>query len=650
MRCQIVESANESGIVVIERVDTGAQKLIKEIDLLSDIAGQRVVISNQILEASKQVILSEISEETQLIEKLPAAMSSAAGLKDFLSKVRWIRALQQRGVTEVSNLDDLELETRHVAPRLQNEIQFRPRTIQKFWRQVANAGGDVRVLMSHMAQRGGKGQTRTCPIGEGFLTEALAGITAEKKRKVFISAISNAVTNSVNQWNRIHPEKIATAPSQQTVSRRVHQAFTSFELACRNKSKTYAQREYRETTPRICGEEALEVAQFDDTDGEVFLIDGVTGLPWGRANLTLGVDEHTAEILGVELSEKPRSTWSALSCLVNAISPKNMSDPMYALCKHPWKAYGVPAQVIMDNALYNHVDQIEATIASVGSIPSWSKPKTPTGKTQVEHLNDVVKTEFTPTLPGWRGPKGDRDGLKEGPHSAVMTTNDYRMFFMQWATDTYPMKARKNGMTPHQGWDADFRLCKPLLPRDPSALKLLCTFEEDLTFRESGGLLRMGLRYQSDALAVLRRRLGSKAKVHIRTHPFDLSKLYVLNPFINCYFIVPCVEHKDYLEGLTEWQQKLILKCCRERGIKNPNLEDLVSGREKLRTLVNQLSTSKKLLHRRTAQRIGDLPKAKPKEPQIVAITALQAAVDAMNEVEIDFSDPGWAIPTTEFL
>ena len=441
----------------------------------------------------------------------------------------------------------------------------------------------------------------------------------------------------------------------QTASRRFHLTFTTYEIAVRNQNKKFADRYFKEAAARIRGEEALEVAQFDDTDGEVFLIDDQTGLPWGRANITAGIDEATGEILGFELSEKPRSVWSAISSVLHAVAPKDMSESMYSECKHPWKAYGVSAQTIMDNALYNHANEVEAVLVSIGSIPSWSKPKEPTGKSQIEHLNHIIKTEFTPNLPGWRGAKRERDGLKDGPHSAVLSLNAYRRAFASWATDEYPHKARETGLTSHQKWDQQFRFIKPLLPPNPASLKLLCTYREELTFRNTGGLLRLGLRYQSAPLGELRKRIGAKAKVTIRIHPYDLSKMYVYDPIAKLFICVPCIEHLDYLPGLTNWQQQLILKYCREQKLKNPTLTDMVWAREKIRALVEQQRVSKKLLDRRAAQRTGSMPSGgipKPSAPASASstvATALESSVAALGEVDLDFEDSGWAVPPNQF-
>lgn len=650
-RCQIAE--NSDGWVVLEHLETGAKKRIEEPALLSEIAGRRVELAAWTAPDQDPTLATANAEEAKLIKALPVGLASPAVLRVTLSKLRWIRALQHRGVVEVSDLDYLEGEMLCVAPQVQQEVQFRPSTIQLAWRAMARAGGDPRALVPHYSSRGGPGQLRTCPIGERLLEECLMAAKAEKEGPLRISEIFAAASAAARQWTRDQQAEVATAPSMQTVSRRFHRTFTPYEIAVRNHGKRWADRRYQESTTRIRAEEPLQAAQYDDTDGEVFLVDDQSGLPWGRANLTLGVDESSGEILGVELSERPRSVWSAVSCLLHSVGPKDMTDPMFADCEHPWKAYGVPAECIMDNALYNHADQVEAAVVSIGSIPSWSKPKTPTNKTQIEHLNDDVKRDFTPYLPGWRGSKRDRDGLKDGPSSAVLTTERYRRDFNVWATDRYPFKPREKGLTARERWDAHFRLFKPRLPPNPAALALLCTLREELTFRDTGGLLRLGLRYQSQALADLRKRLGAKVKVTIRIHPYDLSKMYVYDPLAKIFITVPCAERLDYLPGLTNWQQQLIIKMCRERGRKNPSIEDMVWAREKIRILVEQARASTKLLERRRAQRIGNVPSAnvnagKPSEETIV-VTALEESVIALDSTVIDFEDEGWAVPASQY-
>jgi putative transposase len=640
----------------LEQTETGVRKDVWEIDLRSAIANG--LFQRKELPPSVAIAIPT-PEEIEVIKRLPSDTYSQVAQQTMLLKLRMITALRRRGFTDFRNVDDLALEMRQVLADAKRSndgdrfagFRFKPSTIQVAAAKL-KATGDPRCLLPRYDLRGGVNQTRTDPRAEDFLEISLQA-AAEQTGPLRISDVFGATALQISQWNRLYPLRQATMVSRQTVARRFHKKFSAFYITSRNKGKAFANREFRESGVRIRAEEPLEAWQVDDTDGEVFLVCEKLRLPWGRPWLTLSIDEAYLNVPGYELSEQARSVWSAISCLVNGVLPKDMSRPEFADCKFGMVGEGVPAIVNMDNASYNFSPSLEAAIVDLHATPGWCKPRAPTNKPQIENLNHIVKTEFTPSLPGWRGPKDVRDGLKEGPHSSVFVLETYRRLFAKWLTDIYSNKPRVHGISPRQGWDCHFRLCKPLIPESPATLRLVATLREKHSFRASGGLLRLGLRYGSDALQNLRKRLGANATVETRIHPFDLSCIYVFDPTLEHFLVVPCLEPFEYVDGLTNYQQKLIRKRCAERKIRNPSFLDMVQARNELMLLVEQARRSTKLTERRFARRAnintnGAVPPAS--DPHVIATTSLEDSVRALDEVELDASeDPGFAIPTPEF-
>ena len=646
--CRIAEI--EDGWVTLEHCDTGASRLIKEEDLRGHISV--AIVRNVETAANGLAVEGATPEEQDIISRLPSDVHSPAAVAMMLHKLRWIGALRSRGTKSFADLDNLELELLNVAKFIRPGTRtFRPSTIRSSWAKLDAAGGDSRVLLPNFHLRGGVGNTRVDPVAEALLQKRLESEKATDTR-LRISDLVEGHALDVNVWNSAPANaKVQTEPlSEMTIARRFHSAFERYEILRRNVGKPAADRWYRNTGVRIRAEEPLEAAQFDDTDGEVFLIDEISGLPWGRANITAGIDEATAAVLGKEISEQPRSTWSAISAMVNAVLPKDMSADEFAMCTHSWFAYGAVGVAQMDNALYNHgAGYVEGAVADTGAIPGWSKPRTPTGKTQIEYLNNLIKTDFTPELPGWRGPKRDRDGLKDGPSSAVMSLHEYRRAFNHWVTDRYSNKPREKGESPRQLWERHFSNSRPMMPIDTQAFRLIATMRQTLKFRQSGGLMRMGLRYASKSLELLRNRLGFNAEVDIRFHPFDLSTMYAFDPIARTFLVVPCIEHADYLKGLTNHQQKLILKRCREKGLKNPSILDCTVAKEELRRLAAQLRLSKKLTDRKNARRANDAefgadvqPKKKVMAEPVIVVTELERQLNEMDAIDLTGNDADW--------
>lgn len=610
------------------------------------------IVRNVETAANGQYVEEATPEEQNIIARLPSDVFSPKAIATMLHKLRWIGALRNRGTKSFTDLDNLELELLNVAAAIKpGTTTFRPSTIRSSWAKLEAAGGDARVLLPAFHLRGGVGTTRVDPVAETLLQKRLVAEKATDTR-LRISDFVEAHALDVNNWNRTPANaKTQTEPlSEMTIARRFHATFERYEVIRRNVGKAAADRWYRNSGARIRAEQPLEAAQFDDTDGEVFLIDEISGMPWGRANITAGVDEATAAVLGKEISEQPRSTWSAISAMVNAVLPKDMTADEFALCKHNWFAYGAVGVAQMDNALYNHgAGYVEGAVADTGAIPGWSKPHTPTGKTQIEYLNNLIKTDFTPELPGWRGPKRGRDGLKDGPSSAVMSLQEYRRAFNHWVTDRYSNRPRERGESPRQLWERHFNKSRPMMPIDTQAFRLIATMRQTLTFRQSGGLMRMGLRYASKPLELLRNRLGFNAEVDTRFHPFDLSTMYVFDPVARIFLVVPCIEHSEYLVGLTNHQQKLILKLCREKGLKNPSVLDCTVAKEELRRLTAQLRISKKLTDRKRARRADDPepeanapPQKRARQEPETVMTELERQLNEMDAIDLAGNDADW--------
>ncbi|MCU0732171.1 MAG: hypothetical protein MUE84_11390, partial [Hyphomonas sp.] len=403
--------------IELAHCETGQIKRIKKGTLLAQI-GWQVEIEDD----GKSVIPPHASEhERGVIAQVPLDMQSAAINRDLISYLRWIEGLRKLGYDSRSPEDDIAQGMISLEKEIPENIKrYTPRTIKEKMVRLEAAGNDTRVLTPMYGLRGGAGKPRVDTIAETLLQQRLQ---EERKREGQLRPIDvySGHVDDVNEWNDTQGNEKTEPLSERTVRRRFDAAFDAFYVAVRNKGRERAERDFRSAGVRWKTEEPLLASQFDDTDGEVFLVDERTGMPWGRANVTMGIDEHTRSILGREISESPRDAWAAISALVHAILPKDMSAPGFELCKKPWYAYGKLGEVQMDNALwYRSAALINGAIIDASAMPGWSKPHKPTGKSQIEHLNHIFKTDFTPDLPGWRGPKRDREGLKAGPGTAVM--------------------------------------------------------------------------------------------------------------------------------------------------------------------------------------------------------------------------------------
>ena len=448
-----------------------------------------------------------------------------------------------------------------------------------------------------------------------------------------------------------HPDRpdLALRLSRSTVARRTEQSFSSYERCVRNKGKAFADRQYRDWYPRERAEFPLEVFETDDTDTRILLIDELTGLPCGRGHLTGVNDQNTGVHMGWDLSEQPRSVFSAINAIVCAILPKDPAHKDFLLCDHPPEFYGKSGIIVFDNALYNHADKIELAAHDIGFMPGWAKPKTPTEKSVIEGWFGILKKEFLPTLPGYRGSKKEPEGLSHGLKTANLGLRTFRQLFLKWVFDDYsnnPMT--RDGLTPRQRWHANMRLSKPRIPVDIHGLRIVACIRTTTTLKPEGIRL-FGIIYTSPSLKLLRRLYGVKAKVQCRYNPHNLGEIYVFDQVNKQYIPIPA-EDQVYSSGLTLYQHKLIRKLARDLGKRNPAIAELMKCRADLRMITKQLRTSKKLRDRKRAARTGEIPATEQSEsmsstPVVEMVTELEYSVSEISDISLDTSDEGWTIP-----
>lgn len=632
--------------------------------VLEDVATRQVLGSSteHMLEALRQGVVVRLSGRDRLapmvrpeqprgddaiIANIPQFMLSEAATKVLLAKYLWIKRLKSRGLRVFRPGPELEMVLRDAEHSVGERCPFGQDTLYRTWLTLKKHHGSARSLLPKFYMRGGRGGHRLEPEAESIITNALEVAAGTKAETLRPSAVHDRVKTSIQKVNKTRAVgDLLRVPSVPTVTRRFHERFTAYEVAVRTFGKKRADLLYRENLPRVRATHALDVVQYDDTDTCVYLIDPNTGLPWGRGWLTAGVDEFTGMVVGKDLSEASRSRVSALAAIVNGIYPKNYQADEFADCRNQWEAFGHHGLIVLDNAPYNASETIEASILEFDSEIEFARPHHPTDKPDIEGFNHLLKSGFVSRMLGWSGPKEDREMLQEGISSAVMTVTDFRKSLNSWILDVYSNKPRSTGLSPRELWRSDFAEHPPLMPRSQPSQELLLTVHQELTFRDSGGLLRKGLRYHSDELAALRRRIGQNAKVLARWLPHNLGHIFVLDPSTGHYLKVMCSETR-YVVGLTDYQQTLILKLCRERKAGTPNLSEMQAARDALVGDTRRLANSKKMLERKRAARQiqagvvltdGTTTVQTIKNPpdEVVAMTDLEDLTERINEVELD--------------
>lgn len=611
-------------------------------------------------EANHQSLIASAALKSSELGRVNARQESSIAVNHMLEKRAWIDGLRRKGIDRLIDEPWVRSAMNDLARGPLADIQrFTISTLAEAARLVVKTGGDWSQLVPSFSDRGGPGITRIDVRAEAEIKRILDGIKADEKAKIVKTAICDSVRTAINSLNLATPEDLIKVPGDTTIGRRIDIHFPAIEISRRNISTRHASKEYRNhSSPRDVAQYPLVVAEYDDLNTENFLIDDQNLLPFGRAYLTQGVCQNTGVPLGFDLSHEPRSYDSAIGAILDSLLPKDYSRPEFAGCDQPWIGFGIQGLMLVDNASYNLSKSMDSRKEDVKLLLAGARPFGPTEKCTIEHHNAITLTGFCAQQPGYCGSKEDSERSKNGMASAACTVVDYKRNYVKWVTGVLLNQARDDGWTRKQKWQAHFKTHGPAVRWTREQLALFRLRPRLLRFRDSGGILRINLTYDTDELEALRKRLGSNAQAMVHIDRHDLTYIKVTDPFSKKLIHVPCTTSHRYASGITEYQQTLVLKLARERGHKNPTLGQMVQARVDLRELVLQAVASVKAARRKFAKRVGPMaefvPDAddailstaskKPKKSEFVEqiITNLEWDIIRLDEVELELEEDSW--------
>lgn len=640
--------AEERGALIVLEHSTTLERKVQELSVLH-IEYSKGLIVPATLEEEQQALNGSLPTEAadNALDGIPTDMLSEAQRRHLRSVLKYIRALRGLGYICLRPTPLLQLDYERVRHQLCGEksplIQLSLATVYEWSIALDKSGGDSRALVPLFQERGGRGKWRVPLITDEAIQQVFEQLRADRDAKIRACDVENRVEHLV-RMKAGDEQTPLIMPGRSTISRRIKNEFSAYEITRRNKGRAVANKEYRTWFPRDRAEWPLEVVEFDDKDSRIFLIDEGTGLPYGRGFVTPGVDQYSRVPMGFSISELPRSTWSAICALTTAILPKDPNSPEYALVKTSIEFAGKPGIALFDNATYNHGDEIDSAAHEMDLTPAWAKPRTPTEKSVIEDFNGIMDACFFSSAPGYAGHKSDRAGLERGTSSANMSKEEFERLLLKWAYDDYCNSPGEDGFTPRQRWHAIMRMVKPRFPFDIYRLRIVPTLRHSVSLRPEC-ILFTGLIYQNDRLQKLRRTIGAKARVEFRYDPRDMSLVYVFDALARQLFVVPSA-NPEYTRGLTLYQHRLIRKLARLRGKTNPSIPELLETREELRILVRQSRGSRRKRERMMARRAGEIPgQSATNASNKVEMTDLEGQVADIDDVQMEEGDEGWEVP-----
>jgi putative transposase len=597
--------------------------------------------------------LGELPQEvSEALDNLPPTLRTEAVLRDFICKSVWLLRLRRK------TKDNLRPSRLNPTSQLIKELEFQYRdsplpscpfndwTLYKA--DLAERKSGPTALIPNYHLRGGPGVKRLDERVESIISDELKKLEDNKKKKIVTPHIETAINGRIESL--INEGQHLKHVSTPTVKNRIGEVFTQYEINVRRYGKKRADKIFRNSQARMLTLNALDIVHYDDKDTAIFLVDDKLRLPWGRCHLTAGVDEATTMPMGKSISERERDSVSAFSAVMDGIYPKNPADPQFALCKHQWRTYGQHGLIILDNASYNASKSTLASLLELEAEIEFARAHTPTDKTVIEHFFHILMIDFIANLPGWVGPKQDREMIDHGLDTSVMDKTNFIQRMNKWMVDVYPFlpKDSKNPLCAFDRWQLEYETISPSLPERRPMTDLVKGMRTTLRCRDSGGFMRQLLRYNNDTVAMLRRKYGRRAEFSILYLLDRLDYIYIQDPQNQLWYRVGCTDDSTKYEGLSDYQWTLLRKMWRWMGHKgNPNLTQIGEAREKLMDVTDQLRFSKKMSERKKGEMLKSglvdektRPAAsKASKKTTVMVSDLERMTKDLEEMDLEVAD-----------
>ncbi|MFD2613198.1 Mu transposase C-terminal domain-containing protein [Paenibacillus gansuensis] len=282
----------------------------------------------------------------------------------------------------------------------------------------------------------------------------------------------------------------------------------------------------------------LQRVELDWTPVDIYLVDPIT-LERKRPWLVYAIDVFSGEPLGFYITFEHPDTHAIKQCLLHCFLPKVYLKKLYPDVKNEWTAYGIPKELVIDNAPQNNSYELEEIFDFFGIEPLYPEIQAGHKKGTVERgqktFNDIVHT-----LKGTSFSNIFKKKQYDSKGKACITLQAFyyiaHIIFVDIISHNWSHS--RMGGTPHQIWEKAFS-------DDPSLIKELPFSKKEITLALCGGreqrkVQNQGIMlaetwYTSDELMKLRYRLKQNGdedtKVVVRFDHSNVKKVYVEDPY-----------------------------------------------------------------------------------------------------------------------
>lgn len=519
-------------------------------------------------------------------------------------------------------------------------IRYSPRTLRRYYRAWQVAGKDRLALVPATRRRGGRGRTRKNglwhrqPQLRQMLEEAINVVYLNLARRP-ISAVTRRVLEDLQRLNaRLPAGQAIPVPREsalaRAISRRIAQ-LDPWEVDRQRWGRKIADSRHKFRQTRQLATRILERVEIDHSPLKVVV--GSAAGPIGQPWLTLLIDYYSRMVVGFCLGFEPPSYGVIMEALRCAILPKTNVQQRFPHVQGGWPCCGIPEKIVCDRGADLTSKDLEEAAFQLGIELDFNPPRTPHLKGTVESFFDGLNSQLSASLPGrtfrsWTeradykpddGPLLSYEGLLEIIHIHLIDV---------YAVAKHPTST----MTRLEMWHDSAALHPPCLPASPDELVVLLAKRAERTLTNRGIELG-GMFYASDELMALRAEVAAdnhpSQRLAVRYNPWDLGAIWVVSPLDGSFLRASAVD--TVMQGMTEYQWKVLKRAVRERFDQPEHLLSLAAGRNAIRQVLEEA------LQKPSRRRRSRVMRFLQGSPAVVEDPVLISADDAENsEAQLD--------------
>ncbi len=570
---------------------------------------ERVLLRDEFTGKKLRATISElqpISEDSEVIANL-----SATAPLDGFSEKQWAQAEKKLAVIEPL-LDPSNFRTFDDVSKIADDNDVAPSTVYR-WISLYEATGRLSSLIH--SGRNDKGKARINEDAENLIREVI--------ENHFLKSKKITISQAYEHLKVIAKRVSIKPPSKQTFTRRIN-AIKKVESTKRRIGIQEARAHYGAAPGKY--EEAtfpLSVVQIDHTPVDLMFVDDEDRESIGRAWLTVAICVFSRVVCGYHLSYEPPSAMSVGQCLINAILPKEQWLQERDI-DTSWPIWGIMSNLHADNGKDFRSKSLDRSCQEYGININWR----PLGRADfgghIERLLGTFNKDIH-QLEGSTFSNIQQRGRYKSEQRAIFTLAEFDRWLCTYITKVYNQSLHSGiNMSPlakleegYMGTDEDLGVGLPDRIIDENRLRMDFL---PVVYRsvQRYGIEIDNVRYYSTAISKWIREKNpdpnsEQGKFVVKRDPRDVSRVYFLDPDINEYLEVPCVNRGA--PSITLWELREINRKLKEEGVSSIDEDLIFKAREELILMEESAKKTTKRVRRKAARAKEASKVSNKKEP-----------------------------------